>query len=313
MEKKRTLSKGVLTLTTTARSGTINHSLSGQKKKNPKRGGPWRAVFWIALVVFLGSLIALGVIVFSYFQGQSTYKDIAESAVEDFDGKSLEDMTVDWDTLLAQNPDTVGWVYIPDTVVNYPIVHTTDDEKYLTVDFLGGKGEITTFGTIFLSAANSSDFSDANNIVYGHHMNDGSMFAVVDEMRDSTIFNQHRDVYILTPHGNYRLQSFSLVICDANDPLAQTSFASPEEQTAYVQDKIDRSVATPDSGTVTASEVEKIFAFVTCDYTINDGRAVLFASVVESTDPSVAGSASTDSMVNPDDIMYIEDAAKEIK
>ena len=78
---------------------------------------------------------------------------------------SLADFTVDWDALKAINPDTVGWIYIPGTVVNYPIVQAADDEKYLTHDFKGSEGWIATFGAIFLAAENSSDFSDPNNII----------------------------------------------------------------------------------------------------------------------------------------------------
>lgn len=298
-------------MNTTAQENSINYPLSRQGQEPPRKKGPWRVVFWIALVVFITSLIALGVIGYSYFQGQSTYNDVAKTAVADFEGDSLADMTVDWDALLAQNPDTVGWIYIPGTVVNYPIVHTTDDERYLTEDFLGGRGAIATFGTIFLSAANTSDFSDANNIIYGHHMNDGSMFAAIDEMRDNTNFNEHRSIYILTPQGNYHLMSFSLVICGANDPLAQTAFTSDEEFRAYIQDKIHRSVVSASSGIVSVSDIEKIFALVTCDYTIDDGRAVLFASVVESTVDGSSTAKKSSNLVDPDDIMRVDDAVKE--
>lgn len=49
----------------------------------------------------------------------------------------MADLEVDWDALLAINPDTVGWVYVPGTNINYPIVHTDNDETYLTRDFNG--------------------------------------------------------------------------------------------------------------------------------------------------------------------------------
>lgn len=265
----------------------------GKSAGKSKKGGPWRVVFWIALIVLVASLAILGALLFSYWQGQNAYDKIADQAFEapqDVEGAAPEDLQVDWDALRAVNPDVVGWIYIPGTIVNYPIVHTDNDERYLTYDFNGEQGWGATFGTIFLQAANAGDFSDANNIVYGHHLNNGSMFACLADMTDDAGFNAHRTVYVLTPQGNYKLRTFSLVHCAADDPLAQTSFADSAAQTAYVQDKIDRSVAKPDGELPAADEMDHTFAFVTCDNLPSDGRYVLFSYVEDST---VAGEHAT--------------------
>lgn len=286
-------------------------------KSGKKKGGPWRVVFWIALVVLIGALIALGVIAFSYWQGQDKYNTVASQAFEepaDIEGVALSDVVIDWDALLAINPDTVGWVYVPGTMVNYPIVHTDNNDKYLKTDFYGETNWLASYGAIFLAAENTADFSDANNIVYGHHMNDGSMFAQFADFRDESVFNEHRTVYIFTPERNYKLTTFSLVVVDASDPLAQPSFADAEELQAYVQDKMDRTVSAPDPATVTAGEIEKMFAFVTCaDYSATNDRIVLFASVADSAVPANAASAQgegdTGGAIDPEDAAAAEDAA----
>lgn len=274
-------------------AGGAAHHVNKGKQRRAQASKGWRAAFWIALIVFIAAVVALGVIVFSYLQGQMKYQSIAEEAISipDNPDTSLSEFKVDWEALLAQNPDTVGWIYVPDTVINYPIVHTTNNEKYLTTDFSGDEAWIATYGAIFLAAENKGDFSDQNNIVYGHHMNDGSMFAAIDTFRNSDTFNAHRTVYIFTPQRNYKLTTFALLIVKGDDPLAQTNFATAEQMTAYVQDKLNRSVVTPDPASKAAADMTKIFAFVTCDYTISDGRAVLFASVTDSTAPtnSLAG------------------------
>ena len=292
------------------------HARSGGTTQGagPKKGGPWRVVFWIALVVLVVALVALGAIGLSYWQGQKAYEDVAGQAFQaptDIEGTSLADMTVDWDALKAINPDTVGWIYIPGTTVNYPIVHTTDNEKYLTHDFQGSEGWIATFGAIFLSAENAADFSDPNNIIYGHHLNNGSMFAAVAGFADEAQFDEHRTVFILTPEGSYRLSTFSLVHVAADDPLAQTTFSDDAERTLYVQDKIDRSVVVPDGGVPAAADIKHLFALATCDNLASDGRYVLFCSVEES---SVAGSADIagGSAVDPEAATAIDDAAKGI-
>lgn len=278
---------------------------AGGKKggKNSKGKGPWRVVFAVALVILVLSLGVLGFLAFSYWQGQNAYDKIADEAFaapEDIEGASLEDLQVDWDALRAINPDVVGWIYIPGTVVNYPIVHTDNDERYLTYDFNGQQGFGATFGTIFLSAANAADFSDANNIVYGHHLNNGSMFACLADFQDAAQFNAHRTVYLLTPQGNYRLTTFSLVHCAADDPLAQTAFGSAEDMAAYVQDKMGRSVAAPEGSLPDASAIDHIFAFVTCDNLPSDGRYVLFAYVDETTVPGQHAAGGAQEAGGPD-------------
>ncbi|MEG2458824.1 MAG: sortase [Raoultibacter sp.] len=276
----------------------------------PKKGGPWRIVFGVAFIVLVLSLIGLGVMGFSYWQGQNTYKEIAQEAFpepKDPAALQLADMTLDWDALRKVNPDVVGWIYVPGTVANYPIVHTTNNEKYLTTDFRGDPGFLAQFGSIFLSAENTPSFLDANNIVYGHHMNDGSMFAFISGLFDNKAFNEHRTIYILTPDGNYKLSTFSLIACKDDDPLAQPSFATPADLQAYVQDKIDRSVVTP-TEPIDPAAVTRVFSLITCDNVTDAGREVLFASVVESTKTETP----TTTAVNPNDVGVVGQAAKEI-
>lgn len=285
-----------------------------------KKSGPWRVVFWIALVVFVVALVALGAIAFSYWQGQQTYNQVAEEGFTppaDIEGTSLADITVDWEALKAINPDTVGWIYIPGTVVNYPIVQTTDNEKYLTHDFQGSEGWIATFGAIFLAAENAADFSDANNIVYGHHLNDGSMFACLAGFDNVADFEAHRTVYVLTPQGNFKLRTFSLVHVAADDPLAQTAFADKAEQTAYIQDKIDRSEVTP-SDLPAAADLTQTFAFATCDNLPSDGRYVLYSYIEDTTVANASAlAAGTDGaeaeggMTDPDAVAAVDEAANE--
>ena len=279
-----------------------------------KKGGAWRVVFWVALVVFALSLAALGVIGFGYWQGQRTYSEVAEQGFtppSDIEGTSLADLAVDWDALKAINPDTVGWIYIPGTTVNYPIVHTTDDVKYLKTDFQGETNWVVSFGAIFLAAENAGGFTDANNIVYGHHMNDGSMFSDIVKFEDEGVFNANRTVYILTPQGNYQLKTFSLVHCAADDPLAQTAFASEEERAAYVQDKLDRSVVGA-SDVPAAADMKQTFTFATCDNLPTDGRWVLFAYVADSTVGTGGAGEASGGLADPNAALAVDDATKEI-
>lgn len=255
-----------------------------------RKRGPWFVVFIIALVVFIGSLVALGAILYSYFQGQQKYVEIAETSNFDpstVDSEPLAQVTVDWDALRAVNPDTVGWVYVPNSRINYPIVQGQDNEHYLTYDFDGDQGWLAEYGSVFLDARNKGDWSDQLSFVYGHHMNDGSMFADIAGFVDQARFDECRTVYLLTPQGNYRLRSFSLVHCSAYDPIVETSFESAEVMTNYIQDKMDRSVVSV-SDAPKASDIKKAFAFATCDNN-SSGRYVLFCYIDDASAEGLSG------------------------
>lgn len=276
-------------------------------------------VFWIALAVFVVAVIALGALAFSYWQAQSNYNDLADQVFEapdDTQAPSLAELQVDWDALRAINPEVVGWIYIPGTVVNYPICHTDNDEYYLRYDFYGEPGWGATYGTIFLQAANQGDFSDANNIVYGHNLRSGDMFSCFHTLADPEKFNATRSIYLLTPEGNYKLRTFSLVHCRYDDPLAVTSFESDQAMAEYIQDKMNRTVAEPEGELPAAADIDHSFAFVTCDSLPTDGRYVLFAYVEETTVPgqTAVGGASGAEDVQGDQeaAAAVSDASKEL-
>ncbi len=295
-------------------SGPESYSRSQYSKSSHKKNGPWRVVFWVSLIIFVCALIALGVIGFSYWQGQKLNDEVAEVAfVEpaDIEGVALSDLTVDWDALLAINPDTVAWLYIPGTEINYPVVQGEDNDWYLTHDFKGSEGLIATFGSVFLDYRNSEFFSDANNFMYGHNLNDGSMFADIADWIKTDGFNENRTVYVLTPQGNFKLNTFALIHCAADDPLVQTSFNTEEERVAYIQDKIDRSLYSV-TDIPAPADMGKLFTFSTCDNLPSDGRIVLFSYVQDSTTSNGGVSASEGTTVDPGAVDATSNAAEEM-
>lgn len=255
-----------------------------QAHSSRSRKNPWRVVFVVSIIVLIAALIGLGAIAFQYISQQRAYDDLEQYAsISDAENVSLADLTVDWDALRAVNPNIVAWIYIPDSPVNYPVVQGQDNQEYLHKAFDGSTGWLASAGTIFLDSNNASDLSDRNSALYGHHMNDGSMFASLSDWQNNDEFNSHRDIYLLTPQGNYRLKTFAMVKTTGTDALVQTTFSSEESYRSYIQDKLDRSVVTQEGDVLGASDITQSMLFSTCEYSQADGRAVLFAAVVETT------------------------------
>ena len=255
---------------------------AGRKKRNVV----WTIVMWAAIAVFVAALGYLGVIMFSYWNDASRYETIAVENVDvEPETGFLEDMTADWDALRAINPEVVGWIYIPDTPINYPVCWSGDNEKYLQMNFDGNQGVWTGCGTIFLDADDRPDFSNQNIVLYGHHMNDGSMFARLSDFADPEVFNAHRTVYLLTPTRNYQFRTFSIIRTTGSEALVSVNFSGSEDRAKYVQDKQNRNLVVPSDGAIDPFGVEKLLTLSTCDYNEYDGRAVLFATLEDSAVP----------------------------
>ena len=149
----------------------------GKHGRGGKHGGSgksrvWTIILIVAAIVLAVSLGVLGVIGYGYWHGTKVYDDISATSGLAKEETALADMTVNWDALREQNEDIVGWVYMPGTSIDYPIVQGENDEEYLQKDFTGSTSGLVHKGTIFLSADNAGDFSDSNSFIYGHNMND---------------------------------------------------------------------------------------------------------------------------------------------
>ncbi len=182
-----------------------------------------------------------------------------------------------FNALLKLNPDTVGWVEIEDTNINYPILQGDDDLEYASKDF---KGEGSISGSIYLSSKNSSDFSDYYNIIYGHHMANGAMFGDIEKFMDEDYFFSHQKGTLQTPYANYDLHVFACVFTDAYDSMiygiTEGTFDSHPELVQYIKDN----ATTLDVDYLDGYTPEKVTAFSTCANAVTNGRYVIFADTI---------------------------------
>ena len=116
---------------------------------------------------------------------------------------------INFDVLYTINPNVIGWIIVPDTTINYPVAQATDNEWYLWHTF---SGQRNPSGAIFLDYRNNPDFSDPHTLVYGHNMQDGSMFSSLEGW-DGDLFIVH------TPGGILEYKVFNRQIVSANHEL----------------------------------------------------------------------------------------------
>ena len=164
---------------------------------------------------------------------------------------------IDLIAFMEHHHDVVGWVYFEDGHISYPIVHSEDNEEYRILDY---DKEESRYGAIFLDYRSSGNFTDANSIVYGHNMKDGSMFGTLRAYRqDPSYYDDHQYFQIITPDKTYRYQIFeymdvpeNYVLYDyvADAALSFVADAEPVRIKSYMDSDI---VVNKDSKVVTLS------------------------------------------------------------
>lgn len=123
------------------------------------------------------------------------------------DDPVMEEMTgISLAALREVNPDVTGWIRIPETKVDYPILQGEDNDFYLNHTW---EKEPNSLGSIFLEHQSSSDMTDYNTIIYGHNMKNGAMFGDLDLFSLQRFWENHPYVYILTDDGVYRYEIFA--------------------------------------------------------------------------------------------------------
>jgi len=155
----------------------------------------------------------------------------AEVEEEDAHIRYLE--AIDLAALRETNPDVLGWIFIPDTPIDHPLLQGEDNEYYLKRTWEGNRN---IMGSIFLETENTPDFTDFNTIVYGHNMNDGSMFAEIKQYRDQEYAQQHPYVYILNDAGAFRYEVFAAYEADVESSTYGLSFNQSKTRINFLEE-----------------------------------------------------------------------------
>ena len=249
------------------------------------------------LVVFLISTVLLIRNIFSYGSGDDAYSDAAELArsaavtepteteplqteppetepiveettepvlawvpapLTEEDPKMEKLKETDLDALRQVNEDVLGWIHIPSSKIDYPILQGEDNEYYLKRTWKGHRNPV---GSIFLETRNSSDFTDWHTIIYGHNMSDGSMFGGLERYKKQDYWEKHPYVYIVTDLGVLRYEVFSTYVAGVDSKTYGLSFHQTSTREEFLTRALEKSQI--DTGIVPAV-TDQIITLSTC-------------------------------------------------
>ena len=121
---------------------------------------------------------------------------------------------VDGEGLLKENKDYIGWIYVPQTDVSYPVVQGRDNNEYLHANF---RKEYNYPGTIFMDSDCEKGILNHHGILYGHNMRDGSMFAQLKSWTDQKFADEHPVFWFITPKYKLLYMTFSSYVANPRD------------------------------------------------------------------------------------------------
>lgn len=184
-------------------------------------------------------------------------------------------MEVDLDALREVNPDVAGWLYIPGTEISYPILQGADNDYYLKHTW---EKKWNGGGSIFLDWRCSRDFGSFNTIIYGHQMNNGTMFASLHLYEDQDFWREYPNVYAAADGGVYRWEVFAAWEAGVTSQVYATGFDTPEERQAFVDLCLEASQI--DTGVVPGPE-DRLLTLSTCTGSGHAARWVVQARLAE--------------------------------
>ena len=235
---------------------------SKSRNNRKKNNAVSRVITILLLVVFVFSAYKLITIFRAYKADSDKYSKV----------KKLAEKEIDWDELQKINPDIVGWIRLPDSNIDYPIVQGQDNDKYLHTLFDGSWGQA---GCIFADANTADPFRQFNTVVYGHHMKDGTMFNNLKKFKDPEYAKSHPVFDLYTPDRNYKLEVVAFLNCPSDSEIYETNI--DQQKTKSFIDFVRKTAEYTTA--VTMSENDRYVVLSTCAYEYEGARYVVIGKL----------------------------------
>ncbi len=180
----------------------------------------------------------------------------------------------DLDKFFADYPDAIGWIYCPNSKIDYGVVEAEENDYYLHRFY---DGSYSVGGSLFADCCNARDFSDENTVIYGHNMGDKTKFGLLIYYKEQYYYDEHPVMYISTPRMNYRLELFTAFLTDADSDVYTFNFESEEAYGAWLKKVCAESDFKCD---VNVTTKDRVVTLSTCSYEYYDARYVVIGKLV---------------------------------
>ena len=241
-----------------------------------------------ALFLFSGAMLAREYL--DQKQSAEAFEEVAELIKEDVELPALElenapateEVTAfeKYADVYAKNSDLVGWVSIPGTRIDYPVMQTKDSpDFYLKHAF---DKSYSSYGVPYLAENCDVGISD-NLVLYGHHMNNGTMFSDLCKYASEDFYREHKTICFdtLDSFGEYEVIAAFKTVAYSGEGFKYYHFVNAESAEAFDEYIAEcKALALYDTG-VTAEYGDKLITLSTCEYSRTNGRMVVVAKLLD--------------------------------
>lgn len=186
-------------------------------------------------VVFKHLLLALLVLIllFALLIQLDSYRIIDNAESIHYQAyKPVQEDTLSFEQLQADNPEVIAWLTLDGTNIDYPVVQSKDNEKYVNTSVFG---EFSLTGAIFLDYRNAPDFSDTVSILYGHNMVGEAMFGGIDLFAEEEYFRTHPTGTLYANGTYYRLNIFAYFKANGHDSSVYCPALTEENYPSWLE------------------------------------------------------------------------------
>ena len=251
------------------------------KKKHTGKAKLNGIVTALFLCVFLFSLYKVANILLEYRNIDRFYDETLSQYTSEENGTDKAPIEVELAELRDVNEDICGWLYIPDTNVNFPVLQGKSNKQYL---FQSYKKEYLTAGSIFVDYRCKADFTDKNTVIYGHNMHNGSMFGGLKKYKSEEYREAHPYVYLMKEGDRWNkyeiIAYFQAAVSGAVYDLPLESDCPEEEFDLLKKTIADENIY---SCSADLSKSDRLITLSTCTQdSRNDVRVVVIAKLIPS-------------------------------
>ena len=240
-----------------------------KKKKHKRRLKIQNIILILLILVFLISMFKIIIFLLDTNENKKNNNKLSDEVVKIKSADAgKEEIEINFNKLLEKNSDTVGWIKFNSDKVNNPIVHTKDNEYYLTHSFNKKKNQA---GTIFMDYRNIS-FDDKNVVLFGHSMSNKTMFGSIEEIFKQNFFDKKENNYIQIIDKENRIltyQIFSYYTVEKEEYYITTSFDTDNDFQQFINTVEKRSHK---NFNINVSTKDKILTLSTCSGSGNTNK-----------------------------------------
>ncbi|MDO5519191.1 MAG: class B sortase [bacterium] len=177
------------------------------------------------------------------------------------------------------NKDVIGYISIPDTNVDYPILMGQDNDYYLYHDIDGNEDKAACIMADYkYNDTNIRDKFQRHTLIYGHYLLKKTMFTSVAKYKDQKFFESHPYIYYSNLYKTGKWRVFSVYVINADQETIPRKFKEDEKYIAYLKKIKERSKYKVD---VSLDKDSKILTLCTCSYETKNSRAIVHAVLVD--------------------------------